>query len=338
MSYSRQLPILITDRDLNFSGKALEQLNENHLDEITGVMSNSPMPEEKIVYGPLPPIVLPYTGDSVDWNQDGQLSADVVELVHYLESQGCVETSPRLLSGYNDWENLNFNSRGTSNWADSTLDNACKFGTPRGAGPNTVCVPPRMPGEPSPEGDNAVSKWYPDFKFRTFVHGAEEMTYEDVRHQHELKVLALQDELLRLTPSHFIDNKSQEFKKTIRSDFKEVFGKIKNNDFKGSIQKLDNIGKSFVDVKKDNGMKEEFNQSTLILEALEDIKKAQNALLDLPPNIHPPSEISPLSEIPPEKIICEDKVWLESKKGRIACVTPSTAEKLIQRGWGNYLE
>ena len=33
--------------------------------------------------------------------------------------------------------------------------------------------------------------------------------------------------------------------------------------------------------------------------------------------------------------ICIDKVWIESTRGRIACVTPSTGEKLVERGWGN---
>ena len=31
---------------------------------------------------------------------------------------------------------------------------------------------------------------------------------------------------------------------------------------------------------------------------------------------------------------CVDKVLMESKKGRLACVTQSTAEKLVERGWG----
>ena len=43
-------------------------------------------------------------------------------------------------------------------------------------------------------------------------------------------------------------------------------------------------------------------------------------------------------EISSEKIICEGKVWVENAKGKIACVTPSTAEILVKRGWGNYLE
>jgi len=31
--------------------------------------------------------------------------------------------------------------------------------------------------------------------------------------------------------------------------------------------------------------------------------------------------------------ICVDKIWIESTHGRIACVTPSTASALVERGW-----
>ena len=36
--------------------------------------------------------------------------------------------------------------------------------------------------------------------------------------------------------------------------------------------------------------------------------------------------------------ICIDKVWVENTKGKIVCVTPTTADKLVQRGWGTLLE
>jgi len=36
--------------------------------------------------------------------------------------------------------------------------------------------------------------------------------------------------------------------------------------------------------------------------------------------------------------ICIDKVWIEkNSSGKIACVTPSTADKLVERGWGTIL-
>ena len=41
----------------------------------------------------------------------------------------------------------------------------------------------------------------------------------------------------------------------------------------------------------------------------------------------------PFSDAAESNQICIDKVWLENSKGKIACVTQSTDEKLIQRGW-----
>ncbi len=35
--------------------------------------------------------------------------------------------------------------------------------------------------------------------------------------------------------------------------------------------------------------------------------------------------------------ICIDKIWIENTKGKIACVTPSTAATLVERGWGTIL-
>ncbi len=44
------------------------------------------------------------------------------------------------------------------------------------------------------------------------------------------------------------------------------------------------------------------------------------------------------SDMPEYTQICVDKVWIESVNNRIACVTPSTAEKLVERGWGTLLD
>lgn len=35
--------------------------------------------------------------------------------------------------------------------------------------------------------------------------------------------------------------------------------------------------------------------------------------------------------------ICIDKIWVENNKGKIACVTPSTASSLVERGWGTII-
>lgn len=47
--------------------------------------------------------------------------------------------------------------------------------------------------------------------------------------------------------------------------------------------------------------------------------------------------VIPFSDAAEYTQICIDKVWIESEKGRIACVTSSTAEKLVERGWGSIL-
>jgi len=43
-------------------------------------------------------------------------------------------------------------------------------------------------------------------------------------------------------------------------------------------------------------------------------------------------------DIPEYIQICVDKVWIESVNNRIACVTPSTADELVKRGWGTLLD
>ncbi len=45
----------------------------------------------------------------------------------------------------------------------------------------------------------------------------------------------------------------------------------------------------------------------------------------------------PFSDAIEQNQICVDKVWIENTRGKIACVTPSTADKLVQRGWGTML-
>jgi len=44
--------------------------------------------------------------------------------------------------------------------------------------------------------------------------------------------------------------------------------------------------------------------------------------------------IIPFSDASESDQICINKVWIENTKGKIACVTPTTAEKLVERGWG----
>lgn len=50
------------------------------------------------------------------------------------------------------------------------------------------------------------------------------------------------------------------------------------------------------------------------------------------------SSVIPFSDGVEYDQICIDKVWLENSKGKIACVTQSTADVLVERGWGIVLE
>jgi len=48
--------------------------------------------------------------------------------------------------------------------------------------------------------------------------------------------------------------------------------------------------------------------------------------------------VFPISDAVEYSQICIDKVWIEKTTGKIACVTSSTADKLVERGWGTLLE
>ncbi len=48
--------------------------------------------------------------------------------------------------------------------------------------------------------------------------------------------------------------------------------------------------------------------------------------------------VIPLSNATEFNQICIDKVWIEKTNHKIACVTPSTAEKLVERGWGTLFD
>ncbi len=48
--------------------------------------------------------------------------------------------------------------------------------------------------------------------------------------------------------------------------------------------------------------------------------------------------VIPFSDAVESNQICVDKVWIENSKGKIACVTPSTADKLVERGWGTLFD
>lgn len=127
MNYAYQFSDLSSDRSLDFSKKALgttvngsTSLVENNLDESKGVGSYYPNSEQKIVFGPTLPLMLPETGGAIDWNQDGDSTdSGIIMNLNKLDDIGCTSTdSTETLSGYDDWNNLVFDTTGTGNWAD----------------------------------------------------------------------------------------------------------------------------------------------------------------------------------------------------------------------------
>ena len=76
------------------------------------------------------------------------------------------------------------------------------------------------------------------------------------------------------------------------------------------------------------------------MKAIYEKRKGQKTILVIIPiiltiGIVPALQFSEANAEPTQ--ICIDKVWMENTKGKIACVTPYTAEKLVERGWGTIL-
>jgi len=122
MSYSRQFSDLVSDRTLDFSRSQLNSLDETSLIESNGVQPIQ-NPNQRIVFGPVPPAILPQTGDSIDWNQNGIIdvtipSTDINSLVTNSGTVICSTNTDIQYPGYTDWTNIVLDSKGTGNWAD----------------------------------------------------------------------------------------------------------------------------------------------------------------------------------------------------------------------------
>jgi len=122
MSYSRQFSDLVSGRPLNFSSSQLDLLDENNLNETNGLTPKDS--DEKIIFGPVPPIILPSENDvSIDWNQDTIFDASIPQIdINSLKTNSgkviCPSNTDTQYSGYDDWTNIVLDSKGTGNWAD----------------------------------------------------------------------------------------------------------------------------------------------------------------------------------------------------------------------------
>lgn len=115
MSYTRQInnsPIL--GRPLDYSPQLLAALNEGALSELAGIGGPA---GSQTAYGPDPVMVAAGNGP-IDWNRDGvATNPSVAANVNLLAGSGC-NGSGTVLAGYNDWSNVQFNFRTSTDFAD----------------------------------------------------------------------------------------------------------------------------------------------------------------------------------------------------------------------------
>jgi hypothetical protein len=200
-----------------------------------------------------------------------------------------------------------------------------------------------MPGEshdprdPNGNGANAKSPDWPENKDRKFVDGAHEMTYENAIDQHVFKINKLK-KLFSDAPYQAVHGGKPPFKMDILDKLDKSLEFIKQGNVKRSYNQLESVRyNTDISVADTFDEKTKKNYRNVLLAAVDDVKLAQEKFKDVTPGwqagqYHPNIKIVGTE-------ICKDKVWLESNKaGRIACVTPSTAEKLVARGWGHFLD
>ena len=133
MSYTRQIDgAPIVGRPLDYSNSTLLSLNEANLNDAAGMGG----PALTTVYGPqtavAPPVIAPaqavFAGGQwlvltpanqpVDWNKNGDFtSAGVSADINSIPSSGCGGTG-QVLTGFNDWANLKYNFRASTDFAD----------------------------------------------------------------------------------------------------------------------------------------------------------------------------------------------------------------------------
>ncbi len=119
MSYSRQInhsPVV--GRPLDYSRRALPTLDENHLSEPAGIGETM---TRLFVYGPQP-IQSALASDPVDWNRDGDAKDEGVRAdINNFGGGG----EGMILTGHDDWSNLQYDFRVSGHFADGAGQDGC---------------------------------------------------------------------------------------------------------------------------------------------------------------------------------------------------------------------
>jgi hypothetical protein len=189
MSYSRQFSNFVSNRMLDYSRDAVSVMGGTPLHESAGLNEPRGLSDydsgnnQMIVYGPIPPLILPTTGGMViDWDLDGDTTSDseYQTTANVNSLLGCPASgSDDALNGFDDWNliDLRFTQSGSS-YADgiSTSTAAGSSGSPR-----TII------GEISQEGANE------DKESSTVIEEINnEITKEIVIDQHVLRITTIE--------------------------------------------------------------------------------------------------------------------------------------------------
>ncbi|MFK7844872.1 MAG: NosD domain-containing protein [Rhodothermales bacterium] len=126
MNYALQFPYMIPNRPLNYSSKALPELDEARLNENNGLSGKM---EEYLLFNTsgtagMKGQILRYTrgnASSIDWNDDNAFMEMQAADIDYIPDAGC-EWQPALkkLKSHDDWSNLVYNFRATNGFGDGS--------------------------------------------------------------------------------------------------------------------------------------------------------------------------------------------------------------------------
>jgi len=116
MSYSRQINNSpIPGRPLDYSRGLLPTLDETSLGEPAGISGPA---GNQTAFGPPPAMVVPSNG-AIDWNRDGDtVDLGVAADINNFGFGGCGAAPGQMLTGFDDWANLQYDFRTSTDFAD----------------------------------------------------------------------------------------------------------------------------------------------------------------------------------------------------------------------------
>jgi hypothetical protein len=148
MSYTHQIDNnYVFGRVLDYSRSNLATLNENSLNEVFGIGG---LPNLKTAYGPFPAL-MSLADMAIDWNRNGNATdMNVFADINHLSSSnfGCNGVGT-ILKGYDDWRNLQYNFRASSDFIDDVRLT--------GEGLNPLNLSEEMESSPDTDGDGVVN-------------------------------------------------------------------------------------------------------------------------------------------------------------------------------------